>query len=170
MGKEEVADDEAPQNHLVDDGGGGRSCGGGGEEKGEEEASPQSPLEGYSSASASGGDEGARAPGSACLAAATPDDRLTKVVGNARAPSVSSNPASSSIQRPPSKKMTKPELQAVERTLLEERAKLHKEMGDLRRAVEVLRADNRKMQVTTNNPCLPVFWCFSPAACSLSDW
>ncbi|CAL9766260.1 unnamed protein product [Musa acuminata subsp. burmannicoides] len=124
--------------------------------KGKRRASPQSPLEGYSSASASGGDDGARAPGSACLAAATPDDRLTKVVGNPRAPSVSSIPASSSIQRPPSKKMTKPELQAVERTLLEERAKLHKEMEDLRRAVEVLRADNCKMQMHLESPKIPV--------------
>ncbi|RWW08853.1 hypothetical protein GW17_00027686 [Ensete ventricosum] len=48
------------------------------ERKGKRRASPQSPLEGYSSASASGGDEGARVSGSACLIASTPDDRLTK--------------------------------------------------------------------------------------------
>ncbi|CAL9078399.1 unnamed protein product [Musa textilis] len=132
--------------------------------KGQRRASPQSPLEGYSSASGSGGGE------TGSLAVETPEGRrLTKAVGNPRTPSVSSIPISASIRRPPSKKLTKPELQAVERSLLEEKAKLHKEMEELRRAVEELRANNRKLQVTTNITCsrlCPFFGAFPSASFS----
>ncbi|URE22186.1 hypothetical protein MUK42_26547 [Musa troglodytarum] len=117
--------------------------------KGQRRASPQSPLEGYSSASGSGGGE-------------TPEGRrLTKAVGNPRTASVSSIPISASIRRPPSKKLTKPELQAVERSLLEEKAKLHKEMEELRRAVEELRANNRKLQMHLKSLNIPVRVCMA---------
>lgn len=88
---------------------------------------------------------------------------------------------------------TKPELQAVERTLLEERANLHKvflysssssdmlcrdtceswfiveqDMEVLRRAVEELRADNRKLEVsTTTYACLRLFRHFPLLPCSV---
>ncbi|XP_009396690.2 uncharacterized protein LOC103981663 isoform X1 [Musa acuminata AAA Group] len=120
--------------------------------KGKRRASPQSPLEGYSSASGSDGEEGAssaekppKAPMSPFPATPSGDGR-TKVVADLRAPLISSIPVSAPIRRPASRKMTKPELQAVERTLLEERANLHKDMEVLRRAVEELRADNRKLE------------------------
>ncbi|KAG6466122.1 hypothetical protein ZIOFF_076073 [Zingiber officinale] len=77
--------------------------------KGKRRASPQSPLEGYSSASASGGDERSRAA------------RSTGV-------------------------KTKVELQAVQVSLLEEKANLLKEMENWRRTLEQLRADNDKLQ------------------------
>ncbi|CAL9088756.1 uncharacterized protein LOC135623370 [Musa acuminata AAA Group] len=125
--------------------------------KGQRRASPQSPLEGYSSASGSGGGE------TGSLAVETPEDRrLTKAVGNPRTPSVSSIPVSASIRRPPSKKLTKPELQAVERSLLEEKANLHKEMEELRRAVEELRANNRKLQMHLKSLNIPERVCMAP--------
>ncbi|WOL18335.1 hypothetical protein Cni_G27129 [Canna indica] len=149
--------------------------------KGKRRASPQSPLEGYSSASVSGDEE--RAERSPVLSVAAPEDRHAKVVvTNPRAPSASPIPASCPIRRPSSKKMvslilslppsplstvgapfsslivfgilfvvvfgeqTKLELQAMERTLLEEKAKLLKETEKWRRAAEQLRSDNVKLQ------------------------
>ncbi|XP_009396698.2 uncharacterized protein LOC103981663 isoform X2 [Musa acuminata AAA Group] len=130
--------------------------------KGKRRASPQSPLEGYSSASGSDGEEGAssaekppKAPMSPFPATPSGDGR-TKVVADLRAPLISSIPVSAPIRRPASRKMTKPELQAVERTLLEERANLHKDMEVLRRAVEELRADNRKLEMHLELSKLPI--------------
>ncbi|URE23362.1 hypothetical protein MUK42_08056 [Musa troglodytarum] len=130
--------------------------------KGKRRASPQSPLEGYSSASASDGEERAssaekppKAPMSPFPASPSGDGR-TKVVADLRAPPISSVPVSAPIRRPASRKMTKPELQAVERALLEERANLHKDMEVLRRAVEELRADNRKLEMHLELSKLPI--------------
>ncbi|URE23360.1 hypothetical protein MUK42_08056 [Musa troglodytarum] len=103
--------------------------------KGKRRASPQSPLEGYSSASASDGEE-----------------RASSAEKPPKAP-MSPFPASPSGD---GRTKTKPELQAVERALLEERANLHKDMEVLRRAVEELRADNRKLEMHLELSKLPI--------------
>ncbi|XP_042471411.1 uncharacterized protein LOC122053427 [Zingiber officinale] len=107
--------------------------------KGKRRASPQSPLEGYSSASASGGDERSRAARSTGV----------KVVAATSlcAPESSTNPASCHVRRPSSKKLTKVELQVVQVSLLEEKANLLEEMENWRRTLEQLRADNDKLQL-----------------------
>ncbi|XP_042395809.1 uncharacterized protein LOC121986075 isoform X1 [Zingiber officinale] len=80
-------------------------------------ASPQSPLDLCRSASASSAEKPEVAPRSLALA---DEACCIEVVA---APSI---PASALIRRPAARKMTKLELQAMERTLFEERAKLRK--------------------------------------------
>ncbi|XP_074592117.1 uncharacterized protein LOC141847908 [Curcuma longa] len=117
--------------------------------KGKRRASPQSPLEGYSSASASGGDERSRAGRPTGVSIAEVEEHRVKMVAATSlcAPESSTNPASCHIRRPSSKKMTKVELQAVQVSLLEEKANLLKEMETWRRTLEQLRADNDKLQL-----------------------
>ncbi|XP_074573561.1 uncharacterized protein LOC141829991 isoform X2 [Curcuma longa] len=123
-------------------------------------ASPQSPLEGYSSASASGGEEGAKAGRSAgvSIAGGTPQrgnnafpSCASVAHTNTREPTVSCF-----IRWPPTKKMTKVELQAVQTSLLEEKAKLVKEMEIWRRALEQLREENGKLKSLRRLPKPPV--------------
>ncbi|KAG6506842.1 hypothetical protein ZIOFF_032174 [Zingiber officinale] len=92
-------------------------------------ASPQSPLEGYSSASASGGEEGAKTGRSAGVSIAGPEERRNE---------------------------TKVELQAVQTSLLEEKAKLVEEMEIWRKSLEQLRAENGKLKSLRKLPEPPV--------------
>ncbi|XP_042388634.1 uncharacterized protein LOC121980598 isoform X1 [Zingiber officinale] len=121
-------------------------------------ASPQSPLEGYSSASASGGEEGAKTGRSAGVSIAGPEERRNEQVvaaavaaTNPREPTVSCF-----IRLPPQKKMTKVELQAVQTSLLEEKAKLVEEMEIWRKSLEQLRAENGKLKSLRKLPEPPV--------------
>ncbi|XP_042458924.1 uncharacterized protein LOC122047226 [Zingiber officinale] len=100
--------------------------------------SPQSPLDLCRSASASSNEKPEVVSRSPSLA--TAEACRIEVVA---APSI---PASARIRRPAARKMTKLELQAVERTLLEERAKLRKEIEDARRTADELRAHNHKLK------------------------
>ncbi|XP_010928255.1 uncharacterized protein [Elaeis guineensis] len=129
--------------------------------KGKMRASPPSPLyySGGSSASTSGGsggDDGSSSP-EKLVAAERPrpaephavrgdGPHPIKVVGSERPPLVLRVPAPKSI-RWSGKKKTIPELQALEKSLLEERGKLQKEVEARRKDHEALVAENRRLKL-----------------------
>ncbi|XP_074580571.1 uncharacterized protein LOC141836981 isoform X2 [Curcuma longa] len=119
--------------------------------KGKRRASPQSPLEGYSSASASVEEDGPRAGRSTGVCVAEMEERRSKVAvvaaaTNLRAPEASMNLASCRVRRPSSKKRTKVELQTVQVALIEEKAKILQEIDKWRSTLEKLRLENVKLQ------------------------
>ncbi|XP_042453233.1 uncharacterized protein LOC122037849 [Zingiber officinale] len=105
-------------------------------------ASPQSPLDLCRSASASSAEKPEVAPRSLALDAEAVAAEACRIEV-AAAPSI---PASALIRRPALRKMTKLELQAMERTLLEERAKLRKGIEDAHRTADALRAHNQRLK------------------------
>ncbi|XP_042375744.1 uncharacterized protein LOC121969617 isoform X1 [Zingiber officinale] len=120
--------------------------------KGKRRASPQSPLEGYSSASASVEEDSPRAGRSTGVCVAHMEEcrsEVAVVAMNLRAPEASMNPASCRVRRPSSKKRTKVELQIVQAALIEEKAKILQEIDKWRSTLEKLRVENgnlHKMQ------------------------
>ncbi|WOL19065.1 hypothetical protein Cni_G27862 [Canna indica] len=139
---------------------------------GKRRASPLSPLDGCSSGStswASGdGDEGTssqeiavkrrRSFGSAAIVVSGHGGGfpMTKeAIQGAQTP-VLKTVAPGLANRAPTKKFVKDELHDIERSLLEEKAKLEKELEQLRRASEKLKASNSEMQLSLNTPKVPV--------------
>ncbi|XP_010913383.1 uncharacterized protein [Elaeis guineensis] len=122
-------------------------------------ASPPSPLDyrGGSGTSTSGGENGPSSPEEVPavkrprlgepLAVRGDSPRPTKVVWSERSPLVSSVPARKSI-KPSGKKKAIPELQAMEKALLEEREKLQKEVEEQRKDHEALLDQNRRLKLS----------------------